>query len=501
MSLHDDVMADVEPQTGSLARRFGGEERIEHLGQRVGRDPVSRIPDAHHHPRFLQRRPHRQLAAPVHGGYRIVDDVGPHLVQLAAVPLDAGDVLVELAPHRHVLEPALQHHQRVIQAVVDVDRLDPGLIEVRVRLQRLDDVGGSPGAFPDLLQERAGGVGAAEAFDHAAQLRVREARRQPGEVVLRHPGGREGRGVPPPVRDVMRLEPLLDRRLEIGERQRIQVRRPLDPLADCRDRCLQHVALLARQAGGAHPALRIGELRDLAKQLLGAAQGGGHRIVQLVRHPGAQAAERRELLALPQHDLLLQVRGLEIPHLLLLPQQVHFVVEDGRRELDEPDVEFVERLPPLPVQQHPFEPVRAEPRAGVDLDDVLTLKLGGQRLTRGVQIGSFQIAGFLGAPQIQLGLADLVGRDLGDRGLAAEPVDHHGGRFGPQSGRVPAVETDVAPGKYVGYVLEPAGQQLPDLFDPGRGTDLTRQLEQRLVARERGERALSRHGRDCRAAV
>ena len=52
-------------------------------------------------------------------------------------------------------------------------------------------------------------------------------------------------------------------------------------------------------------------------QLFGAALHGGGRIVEFVGHAGAELAQRGQLLALPQHDLLLQVHQFQIAQLFL----------------------------------------------------------------------------------------------------------------------------------------------------------------------------------------
>ncbi len=61
--------------------------------------------------------------------------------------------------------------------------------------------------------------------------------------------------------------------------------------------------------------MRLEVAIESGPHLLDPAQGGG-RVVDFVGHAGAQSAQGRQLLALPQHHLLLQVDLFEIAEIL-----------------------------------------------------------------------------------------------------------------------------------------------------------------------------------------
>src|SRR6516165_3943221 len=91
---------------------------------------------------------------------RVLDDIGPHLVQLPAVRLDAGQgVSVVAVDHHAGLELATQHHQRVLQALGYVHLLDRALIQVGIRPHGADDLGDPPSPLTDLGQQVVGLAG------------------------------------------------------------------------------------------------------------------------------------------------------------------------------------------------------------------------------------------------------------------------------------------------------------------------------------------------------
>ncbi|HYY79828.1 MAG TPA: hypothetical protein VFD04_11695, partial [Actinomycetes bacterium] len=72
----------------------------------------------------VHARRHPQRARACHRVERVVHQVGPHLVELAGVRLDPGDVGAVLAHDRDTVAQLVpQHRQRAVEAVRHVDPL------------------------------------------------------------------------------------------------------------------------------------------------------------------------------------------------------------------------------------------------------------------------------------------------------------------------------------------------------------------------------------------
>ena len=94
-------------------------------------------------------------AAAVHGVRRVVDQVGPHLVELRPVGLDLRQVR-RVVP-RHVdpgAQLGTQDDQRVVQALAHVDALHRRLVEVGVALHRAHDLADPLAGHGHLAQQR-----------------------------------------------------------------------------------------------------------------------------------------------------------------------------------------------------------------------------------------------------------------------------------------------------------------------------------------------------------
>ncbi len=107
----------------------------------------------------------RNLAFALHGVGGVVDQVGPDLVQLAAVGADPGQAAVVFADQLHaVLELVVEHHERAFEAVMDVDLLLGCLVHVGVLFHGLHQFRDAPGARFDVRSQAVsldggGGVG------------------------------------------------------------------------------------------------------------------------------------------------------------------------------------------------------------------------------------------------------------------------------------------------------------------------------------------------------
>ena len=83
--LAHDSQRRIKAQTCAFSHSLGGEERFEDARLNLWRNPRSRISDLNHRTVAFQKGLDAQFAFAVHGIDGIVDDVGPHLVKLAAI--------------------------------------------------------------------------------------------------------------------------------------------------------------------------------------------------------------------------------------------------------------------------------------------------------------------------------------------------------------------------------------------------------------------------------
>ena len=91
--LDDDTMADIESQTGSLALRFGGEKGVEDLALNFRRNAGAVIFDFNYNPAIFLVGAQSDFTLPFHGAHGVVDDIGPDLVELAAIGFYLGQTV------------------------------------------------------------------------------------------------------------------------------------------------------------------------------------------------------------------------------------------------------------------------------------------------------------------------------------------------------------------------------------------------------------------------
>src|SRR5688572_20328774 len=112
----DDAPHDSQPEPGPGPDIFGRVERLEDVDLRLARYSWTVVDDLDDHTRAFRVRPHGDVSASVNGVYGVVDQVRPHLVQLAAAPRYAWKVLTILTRQRDVLQPGAEDGEGVLQA-------------------------------------------------------------------------------------------------------------------------------------------------------------------------------------------------------------------------------------------------------------------------------------------------------------------------------------------------------------------------------------------------
>src|SRR5918995_3460026 len=104
----DDTPHDSQPEPGSGPDILGRVERLEDVDLRRARYPGSVVEDLDNHTSAFRVSPYGDVSASVHSIYGVVDQVRPHLVQLAAAPLYPRQVFLVLCEQRDVLQPGAE---------------------------------------------------------------------------------------------------------------------------------------------------------------------------------------------------------------------------------------------------------------------------------------------------------------------------------------------------------------------------------------------------------
>src|SRR5579863_3591607 len=97
------------------------------------RYPGAIISNLYQHAVQFPRSPQPNLAFTLHGFDRVVDKVGPDLIEFAAVGADSWQALVVLAHDGDPgLEPVTENRQSAFKSLVEIDLLHGGAIHVRI---------------------------------------------------------------------------------------------------------------------------------------------------------------------------------------------------------------------------------------------------------------------------------------------------------------------------------------------------------------------------------
>ena len=204
-----------------------------------------------------------------------------------------------------VLELVVEDHQRVLEALRDIDVLHRGLVEIGVGLDRADDVG-------DRLRRSAGSRRSAAARRAARRATAAPESRCGGAKAVgdrRRAARPSSRRPPSPARCPRAsatpsvLEPVDQPRL-LAPRSRRRCRAIGRSPRCCASSVVESLRARLRSARAASSStVRLAPGLERLAQVAAAALDRGRRIVEFVREPGRQRAERGELVALHQRGL------------------------------------------------------------------------------------------------------------------------------------------------------------------------------------------------------
>src|SRR5258707_8460277 len=138
----DDPPGDVQSQARTLAYGLGGEERLEDPVLDLLGDARAGGGELHEKPLAIRGRPDGQRSISGHGRDRVVDQVGPDLIELGRVRRYARQGAVILLDHPNA-RPDLghEHGQGAVEQVMDVDHLVWSPVQLRVVPGRANESG------------------------------------------------------------------------------------------------------------------------------------------------------------------------------------------------------------------------------------------------------------------------------------------------------------------------------------------------------------------------
>ena len=93
----DNIIRNIQPQAGTLARLLRCKERLEQARQHILWNAWTIVLNLNYHLRALLVSSQLQIALPMHGVDGVIDQVRPDLVQLTPVGFDEWQILVIIA--------------------------------------------------------------------------------------------------------------------------------------------------------------------------------------------------------------------------------------------------------------------------------------------------------------------------------------------------------------------------------------------------------------------
>ena len=129
------------PEPGGFVVTNGIEDRVDEV---LG-NARTRISDLDDHVGAASTGGDDDLSRALHCVDGVVEDVGPHLIELTPERFDRRKVVRVLSPNVDAdFQPTPQHQKGIVEPFVDVNALRRRLVEVRVGSERFHDVDDAP---------------------------------------------------------------------------------------------------------------------------------------------------------------------------------------------------------------------------------------------------------------------------------------------------------------------------------------------------------------------
>ena len=160
--LVDDALHGVQAKSQPAPGSFGGEERLEDAGANLGVDSRAVVPNLDQRHGAVEMGGETKGPHVVHAFQSVFDQGGPNLIELAAVGADGWKLGVEIKFYGDVLQPGVEHNQRVFQGLGKVDVLNGRLVHVGVVLDGADEVEDADGRVDDCFGQALDAQGAGD---------------------------------------------------------------------------------------------------------------------------------------------------------------------------------------------------------------------------------------------------------------------------------------------------------------------------------------------------
>ena len=165
MPVRDDTITNHQPQAGAFADAFRRKKRFKQPRFDVGRNAAPIILDFHEDLTVILTRSHPDMTALLNGIDRIIEKIGPHLIEFDTIRRDARQGTVIFANHRRILQFMPQHRERALNPLMDVDILQRGTSLKGIRFHGFHQSGNATRAAIDFLQQGPNGEAGSQPCD------------------------------------------------------------------------------------------------------------------------------------------------------------------------------------------------------------------------------------------------------------------------------------------------------------------------------------------------
>src|SRR2546425_8484284 len=118
MTVANNAVANDQAKAGPCADRFGGEEWLEHARLDVRRNARTVVHDFDDQLVVFQACADTDFAGALYGVDRVIDQVGPHLIEFAAVSHNTRHGTIECPNEGHIFQFVTEHGQGALNPFV-----------------------------------------------------------------------------------------------------------------------------------------------------------------------------------------------------------------------------------------------------------------------------------------------------------------------------------------------------------------------------------------------
>src|SRR6058998_2414386 len=119
MPASNDAIADHKTEACPGPNTFGREERLEHVRLNIGRDARAVVHNLDNDLIVFERSTYANFAFPIDSADGVINEIGPDLVELAAMSHDTWQRTIVCPSDSHVFHFVTEHGQGALQALVN----------------------------------------------------------------------------------------------------------------------------------------------------------------------------------------------------------------------------------------------------------------------------------------------------------------------------------------------------------------------------------------------